>query len=83
MLDWSVVVDKPHGSLRLLGSQKAVWMVKGEPQWVYVKYYSPAKWDGERWATLPITYDIVSRCGGAAQLAGVDALGLLACWLGL
>jgi hypothetical protein len=60
-LDWSVVVDRPHGSFRLLGSQKAWWMVKGEPKWVYVKSYSPAKWDGERWVTLPVTHDIISR----------------------
>jgi hypothetical protein len=33
-LDWAVVVDKPHGSLRLLGSQKAWWMAKGDPKWV-------------------------------------------------
>lgn len=62
-IDWELLLDKPHGSLRLLGSKKAPWQDK-DPPWVGVrqKSYWVVEYKDGKWEPQRTTLGLLRKC---------------------
>lgn len=60
-LNWDSIIDCPHGSLRLLASNKPPWLDK-DPGWVREKAYSRAEYVDGQWLYVPLTLETLMQC---------------------